>query len=130
MNNKFWVIGYWLLVINCIACKHEPLQSTSCTTPDTVSFSKDILPIFNQHCNTSGCHVGNSPAGNLNLSAPVAYAQLQKKGSGYIDTITPNFSVLYASMNAVSNPMPTSGRLDDCTVNLVLKWIQQKAKNN
>ncbi len=129
MNNKFWVLSIGYCVLVCISCKHESLQPT-CTTPDAVSFREDILPIFNRHCNTSGCHVGNSPAGNLNLSASVAYAQLQKKGSGYIDTITPNFSVLYASMNTISNPMPTSGRLDDCTVNLVLKWIQQKAKNN
>ncbi len=119
---------FFFLIFFC-SCVHESLQPT-CTTPDLVSFSKDIIPIFNQHCNNAGCHVGTSPAGKLNLEASAAYNQLQKKGSGYIDTINPNFSVLYASMISISNPMPTSGKLDDCTINLVLKWIQQKAKNN
>jgi hypothetical protein len=99
-------------------------------TPDTVSFSRDIIPLFNQHCNTAGCHSGSNPKGNLNLEPTLAYSQLMKNGSGYIDTINPLFSVLHASMNSVSNPMPPIGRLDKNKLDLVLKWIEQKAKNN
>jgi hypothetical protein len=111
------------------ACTHEPVQ-TLCATPTTVSFSKDILPVFNQYCSTSGCHAGASPSGNLNLETAVAYAQLTRKGKGYIDTLTPQYSVLFSSMNATYNPMPPTGKLDKCTIDKVLNWIQQKAKNN
>ena len=114
-------------VLFCCSCNHEAVV---CTPPTTVSFSQDIVPIFNKNCNTSGCHSGTSAAGNLNLESSVAYAQLSKKGKGYIDTLTPQYSVLYASMNATTNPMPPNGKLDNCTIGLVLKWIEQKAKNN
>ncbi len=124
---------YWYLLLLVVACscmykKTDPV--IVCATPEIVSFSRDIQPIFDNHCNTAGCHSGNNPAGNLNLEAAVAYAQLNKTGSGYIDTLNPNYSVLYASMIASSNPMPPTGKLDKCTLDLVLKWIQQKAKNN
>jgi len=96
--------------------------------PDTVSFSRDVIPVFNDHCNISGCHSGGSPAANLNLEPDVAYADLFAKHE--IDTITPTNSVLYIQMNSSSTIMPPTGRLDDYTVNLVLKWIEQGAKNN
>lgn len=114
-------------VLLCCSCNHE---EAACTPPTTVSFSQDIVPIFNKNCNTSGCHLGTSAAGNLNLEASVAYAQLSKRGKGYIDTLTPQYSILYASMNATTNPMPPNGKLDNCTLGLVLRWIEQKAKNN
>jgi hypothetical protein len=127
------VFGVLVMMVWC-SCTydHEPInpQEKVCSFPDTVSFNKHILPIFNTSCNITGCHSGNQPTGNLNLEPSVAYSQLMKPGKGYIDTITPQYSLLYAQMNSVSNPMPKSGKLDQCTVNLVLKWVQQKAKNN
>jgi hypothetical protein len=107
----------------------EP-AAVSCTLPDQVSYKNNIQPLFNAHCIDSGCHSGATPGGHLNLESSVSYAQLMKAGSGYIDTLQPNFSLLYAQMNSASNPMPKSGKLDNCTIGLVLKWIQQKAKNN
>lgn len=113
------------------ACTYEKVEpQLDCKSPAVVSFKDDIQPIFDTHCNNAGCHGGNNPAGNLNLEASEAYAQLWRKKSGYIDTLNPAYSVLYASMNATSNPMPPTGKLDACTLALVLKWIEQKAKNN
>jgi len=121
----------FVLVICCFSCKKEkgPVAKI-CTPPSIVSYQQHIQPIFNSHCIDAGCHSGTNPAGHLNLESSVSYTKLMKPGSGYIDTLQPAFSLLYAQMNSVSNPMPPSGRLDDCTVGLVLKWIQQKAKNN
>jgi len=101
-----------------------------CNLPDSVSFKRDILPLFSANCNKGGCHTGPSPTGKLCLDAAVAYSQLTRKGSGYIDTLHPNYSVLYASMVSNSRPMPPSGKLDTCATALILKWIVQKAKNN
>jgi hypothetical protein len=128
------VVLAFILVVSvlCGACKHnaETEVEKPCVAPQTVSFSQHIQPIFTTQCAISGCHSGSAPEGNLNLEASVAYAQLMKPGKGYIDTINPSFSLLYAQMNSVSNPMPQSGKLDQCTVDLVLAWITQKAKNN
>lgn len=120
-----------LLLFPAFACTYEKVEpQLTCVSPEMVSFKKDVQPIFDSHCNTGGCHSGTSPAGNLNLEAAVAYAQLTKKSSGYVDTLRPSYSVLYGSMNSTGNPMPPTGKLDQCTLELVLKWIQQKAKNN
>lgn len=109
---------------------HKAEMPDICTPPKKVSFQEQIIPIFNQHCNTSACHAGKSPAGNLNLEASLAYEQLLNKKAAYIDTVVPEQSLLYAQMRSASNPMPPDGRLDECTTRLILQWIKEKAKNN
>lgn len=123
MKNTFLIFSISLLLISCKKGTSEPV----CTTPSTVSFSKDIQPIFNANCNTSGCHIGTKPAGNLNLESSQAYKNLLDSKSGYIDTLKPENSILYTSMTSKTNPMPPSGKLDACKIELVLKWIQQGA---
>jgi hypothetical protein len=124
-----------LIVLFWNSCKKEkaPVPApvpVSCNLPEQVSYANNIQPVFNAHCIDAGCHSGANPGGHLNLETSVSYTQLMKSGSGYIDTLKPEFSVLYSQMNSASNPMPKTGKLDDCTIGLVLKWIQQKAKNN
>ena len=68
--------------------------------------------------------------GNLNLESAVSYGNLLDPQMGYVDTINPSSSLLYNSMNSTSNPMPPNGKLDKCKIELILKWIEQKAKNN
>ncbi len=129
------VLTYFIFVsLIFISCTKDigkqKVDKVECLIPSTVSFNQNIVPFFNQYCNTAGCHSGGSPAGNLDLSPLMAYSKLNKSGSGYLDTINPNFSLLYSQMISVSNPMPPTGKLDDCKLEMVLKWIQQKAKNN
>ncbi|MCX6182964.1 MAG: hypothetical protein NT150_13665 [Bacteroidetes bacterium] len=113
------------------ACTYEKIEPVKdCGLPETVSFSKDVLPLLNANCSYAGCHSGVSPAGGLDLADSVAYKELLKPGSGYVDTLNPSFSILYAQMKSTSNPMPPSGKLDDCKLQLILKWLEQKAKNN
>jgi hypothetical protein len=123
----FLFMAAWLLGA-CTFRKEE--LTVSCDLPETVSFSRDVLPVFNAHCNTAGCHSGALPTGGLNLEPDQAWDQLHQPGSGYIDTVMPSFSLLYAQMTSVSNPMPPSGHLDSCTQSMILKWIGQKAPNN
>jgi len=129
--------GFTFILLGFISCtkdKGTPVPKVAVTCPSdtiaTVSFNLHILPIFNTYCNGAGCHSGTSLAGNLNLAPSVAYSQLTQSGKGYIDTANPNYSVLYSQMNSTSSPMPPTGKLDACTINLVYKWIQQKARNN
>lgn len=114
-----------LLFMAMVACffackKDEPL-------PDVVSFSNHIQPLFNAHCNSSSCHSGGSPAGNLNLTAAVAYSQLFAKNE--VDTINVNASVLYIEVNSGTMPK-NAGKLSNYNIGLIQKWIQQGAKNN
>ncbi len=75
-------------------------------------------------------HSGALPTGNLNLEAGMSYAELHHPGSGYVDTLKPTFSVLYAQMISVTNPIPPTGKLDQCTLGLILGWMEQGANSN
>lgn len=116
-----------LLLIVLASCAKRPVEP-AILLPDTVSFQRDIEPIFSTNCSLSGCHISSNPKGNVDLSVSIAYSQLWKHQ--LVDTLHPEQSVLYIQMNSVSNPMPPTGRLPDGTIALVFKWIQQKAKNN
>ncbi len=92
----------------------------------TVSFTGDILPIFNNSCNTSGCHVagGRSP----DLSAANAFISLTN--GGFINTSDPLTSELYLWMSGKKGtPMPVSGINKDYNA-LILAWLKQGANNN
>ena len=129
-ENKKQVLVAILIVTSAyfFSCKKKTTSpSPTPSLPATVSFSNDIMPVFNAHCNTSGCHGGGSPSAGLNLSSNVAYSQLFTKHE--IDTSNASNSNLY--IEVASGQMPqTGGKLSDYNINLIQKWIQQKAKNN
>ncbi len=116
--------------ISSFSCIHQVANKPCPTNPDSVFFSRDIIPLLNANCNTIGCHSGGNPAGKLNLEASKAYTSLKKSGSGYIDTLDSKNSIIYIQMSSSSQPMPPTGKLSDCKIDLVLKWIEQGAKNN
>lgn len=90
-----------------------------------VFFSSDIIPIFNQSCNISGCHNGSVAP---NLLPAGAYNAL--KNGNYINTGDPESSELYQWMKGNKTlPMPLTGT--NATYNAkVLAWIKQGALNN
>ncbi|MBZ5857223.1 hypothetical protein [Flavihumibacter profundi] len=114
-----------LLLIGCY--KNVSVISTTgeeITRP--VSFTADIIPIFNSSCSLSGCHTtgGKSP----DLTAANAYNSLMN--GGYVNTADPESSVIYLWMTGKkSTPMPPSGINKDYN-SLMLAWIKQGAKNN
>jgi len=113
--------------------EEQVTPGTTCSgvSPDSVSFSKDIIPILVANCDNSGCHTGSTQAANiLNLSPSVAYSQLSKKGSGYINVSNPSFSVLYSTLVSGSPAMPPSGPLTSCELQLIQQWMSQGGKNN
>jgi hypothetical protein len=96
--------------------------------PDTISFKRDLIPVFNSYCNNSSCHGGSFPKGNFNLEPSVAYDQIWE--NSMVDTLHPGKSVLYIQISSAPMIMPPSGHIDSFYVKEVLKWIQQKARNN
>jgi len=131
MKNRPGIFAFIISTLFFFACTKDkgiPMGlENNCNIPAITSYSKDVQPLFDQYC--VNCHSGANPQGNLNLQSE-SYLHLMKPSTGYIDTINPKFSLLYAQMNSTSNPMPPSGKLDKCKTDLILKWIEQKAKNN
>lgn len=118
------LLGFAMLYM--AGCKYDEILPPP--PPDQVSFSNDIIPIFNQSCNTSGCHRGGSADFAPDLTAANAYNALGE--GGFIDTITPENSLLYRWMNGQEGvPMPPDG-VNSFYNATVLKWMEQGALDN
>lgn len=88
--------------------------------PGTMSFARDIQPIFTAKCIT--CHSGVSPPAGLDLSEGNAYDHINN--ATYINLASPAQSLIYLVPQAHFAKY-TSGESDK-----VLKWIEQGALNN
>lgn len=112
-------------ITGCYKTTTVPVDNTEEIT-EPVSFTSDIIPIFNNSCNLSGCH--NTGGTEPDLSASNAYNALQS--GGYINTANPESSELYLWMTGQRDtPMPVSGSNPEYNA-LVLAWIKQGAENN
>ena len=105
------------------SCEYDWVETEPVITPDTVSFSQNIIPIFERGCNAGVCHGdgGKNPI----LTTSDAYNSLTT--GGYVDTATPENSIIYTEM-ADGGEMNKYTQYGDS--DLVLKWIQQGALNN
>ena len=92
----------------------------------TVTFSQDIIAIFNKSCNMTGCHSAGGQTPNLTESN--AYNSLII--GNYINKENPENSVLYLKVSGQKGtPMPPSGVNKEYAA-LILAWIKQGANNN
>jgi hypothetical protein len=122
------VLGLFLLSLG--GCYYDEVLPNDLKIIDDVvgdvSFSADIIPIFNQSCNISGCH--NSGGQQPDLSPANAYNSLIN--GQYVNTADPEQSEIYQWMRGNrSLPMPLSGSNPTYNAN-VLAWIRQGAKND
>jgi hypothetical protein len=114
-----------LLLSGCYKDK-TVISDTGDEITRTVTFTGDLVPLFNSSCNTSGCHSAGGIAPDL--SATNAYNSLMS--GGYINTDNPTGSELYMWMTGKrGTPMPVSGVNKDYNA-LTLAWIKQGAQNN
>ena len=94
---------------------------------DTISFSTQIVPLFESGCNLSICHAtgGAFP----DLTPANAYNSLID--NGFVDTNDPTKSELYFWLigDEGRDIMPPQGR-DEELIELVLGWMSQGALNN
>lgn len=99
------------------SCEKTTLQPVQIST---VSFSKDIQPIFTSNC--IGCH--NGVIQNPNLQSGAAYNSLTQ--GGFVNTSNPTASILYTQINASDhNP-----RTNAVQKQQILVWIKEGAKND
>jgi hypothetical protein len=109
------------------SCTYDWLETEVFPTPDTVSFSRDIIPIFNARC--VSCHKTGGEAPDL--SSANAYNDLWS--AGLIDIAVPSNSTLYKRIAPLSGTTP-AGSMNKYTIPndpvLILKWIEGGAKNN
>jgi hypothetical protein len=131
MKNNKRIIGYVLAVFSLYllaGCYKDKtvILNTGTEVTKTVSFSNDIITIFNSGCNISGCHNAGGQAPEL--TATRAYASLTD--GNFLNVTSPEESEIYMWMTGKRNlPMPVGGINKDYNA-IVLAWIKQGAQNN
>jgi len=111
-----------VLAAGLLSCEYEWVEPAVVVLPETVSFAGDILPVFNKSCNMSGCHAQGGTAPDL--TAANAWIDLAQRGM--INVQTPQQSLLYTSV-ATGSMKKFSTEANNA---LILKWIEQGARNN
>ncbi len=123
MKNKLMYLSIvCLLILIITSCTYDQVLPPEV---GEVSFNEDIIPIFNQACNMSGCHNGNIAP---DLRPANAYTALNT--GGYINTTTPESSELYLWMRGEGGRAPMPNPTNSNFNAIVLAWIQQGAQNN
>ena len=118
MKTKLFIL-FWVLLSSCTT------KDNCENNPSGLSYEQHIRPMVEQNCLGSGCHQGGVPAGGLNLSDTSSYSQLLSQGSGYVKPGNSGGSLLYIQLISKDNPMPPSGNLGSCELELVKNWIDQ-----
>ncbi len=112
-------------VIDTIKVMVPPKPAVDCS-PDTVYFKQTILPLVTSNCAKSGCHDAISHKEGVVLTD---YSNIMRE----VKVSSPASSDLYKCLNKTGDErMPPAPAAEFSLSNkaLLLKWIQQGAKNN
>ena len=110
-----------MVLASCVWDEIPPPNIPDIPTDSSLSFSTNIIPIFESSCATSNCHDGSWKP---NLTANVAYQELTTKG--YINTSSPADSKLYQKIDGGSMQQYAT----DQERYLILRWIEEGAEDN
>jgi mono/diheme cytochrome c family protein len=113
------------------------LGSLPAAKASTVSFSKDVLRIFNSNGakTCSNCHRGSSPPAGMNLQAANAYTNIVGVASTESPSLKrvlpggPDNSYLFQKVNTGKMPK-AGGKLVDADIAAIQTWIKEGAQNN
>lgn len=119
---EYMILLFMLSAMGLASCVWDEIPPPKIEIPDTtISFSLNIIPIFESSCAISGCHDGTWKP---NLEANVAYDELTTKG--YINTSSPANSELYTKIDGGSMQQYAT----DQDRALILQWITEGAEDN
>ncbi len=134
MKNRIVIVGLaTLLTLTAVfysSCRKDtgPIVIAPATTAP-VSFRNDIQPLFNSSC--ISCH--NAAHQYLQLDSCCSYYELFFTGTNapYVDTLVPSQSLIVKRLTGEIGPtMPLTGPLPQSDIDLVIRWIEEGAKNN
>jgi len=140
---KLGFIAVLLLIFSCLNDKNTPLAiqpiivdttgvpevpSTPVVncSPDTIYFQQSVLPLITSNCAMSGCHDAISHKEGVILTD---YTNISRE----VKVSSPTSSDLYKCLNETGDermPPAPSAEFNIAQKSLLLKWIQQGAKNN
>jgi len=137
-------IAVLLLIFSCLNDKNTPLPPATVVvpavpsvpevpstpvvncSPDTIYFQQSVLPLITSNCAMSGCHDAISHVEGVILTD---YTNISRE----VKVSSPTSSDLYKCLNETGDermPPAPSAEFNIAQKSLLLKWIQQGAKNN
>ena len=125
-------LAFAFLLIPFLAPALAAQEKKKDAVPDTISYYKDVRPIFQQHC--QGCHQPAMPKGKLVMTS---YADLFKKTESDQAGIVAGKlkeSEIYQQIISHDGKLPKMPRgkeaLSEREVTIVGRWIEQGAKDD
>jgi hypothetical protein len=118
---KLLNFGFFLGIVLLAACEYETIIPDVPSPDVPVSFSTDLIPIFNKSCN--GCHAAGGP--KPDLTPANAYNSLVENNE-----FIPNNadqSILYLKCTPSGSMAPY---INASELQLIKNWINQGGKNN
>ena len=123
---KLIIIGCTIIAFaGCYNDKYDQLYPTptpskgttnTCDTT-TVSYTTEIKPIFDQSCNTSGCHAAGSGSTGYDFTDTTVLKTQAKNGSIVQD-------INFAPSGRGHNNMPYGGsKITACSINKITRWV-------
>ncbi len=108
------------------SCQYKFIVEPATDPTETIYFSKDILPIWNDGNNCTACHIAGTQ--RPNLTPDVAYSEITSMG--LIDLANPEESEIYDHPNPENTGEHTWKKYTNAQAATVLAWIKQGALNN
>lgn len=106
------------------SCDYEVIEPVDVQVTN-VSFSNDIIPIFEGSCALSGCHDATTKIMGIDFSAANAYQTIQSKS--LVTAGDPDNSKLYVK---ISTSGTHDGRASVSDQGYIKQWITEGAKDN
>ncbi|MBZ5858687.1 c-type cytochrome [Flavihumibacter profundi] len=124
MKKILLITGTIILIFSFGSCYYDKAELlypniNSCDTVTSITYTKVIVPIFQQNCYS--CHGGNSPSGVIAMGT---YAN---------DKVLATNGKLMGSINHTAgfSAMPQgAAKLSDCNIAKIRKWVQAGSPNN
>ena len=120
--NKIFLFTGLICVFTVLAWVTSCTHNANIDGVPEVCFEKDVLPIFQNNCAISGCHIGSGESGLvLNSYVPISHAVVPGK---------PYSSIIYNSIIATTgeNRMPPAHPLSMDNRTTIRLWIEQGAR--
>jgi mono/diheme cytochrome c family protein len=135
---QFFVQGLFafFVAIALISCKHHPITDPVPPTGDTstnpggsnkVCFSRDILPLLQSNCATSGCHDASTQQDDVFLGDYNGIRDQVRPGNPGDSDL---FEMITEDDEDERMPPAPRPRLSQAQIDLIRKWIEEGAENS
>ena len=103
-----------LLLLAISSCNSK--SKNKCTTPETISYTKDIAPIIEAKC--FKCHAPDVYKEKASRNKIYDYKNLKKMGeSGQL------VGAITHAQGFIAMPYKKGTKIDDCSIDLISKWV-------